>query len=128
MGDFRKLDVRQRAHALALGIYQVTDSFPKHEQYGLASQMRSAALSMAANIVEGSGRLGDREFQHFLRISIGSAAELEYFLVLARDLKFLEDSAFSDFGTQLHAIRGMLVNLQRTVARSRSRTRSAARS
>src|SRR3954469_17550116 len=84
MGDYKKLQVWQAAHALACEIYQSTQDFPKTEAYGLTSQLRRSAASVAANLAEGSGRNGDPEFSRYVRISLRSAAELEYHLLLSR--------------------------------------------
>ncbi len=117
MGDYKKLDVWQRSHVLAIATYRATDSFPRTELYSLTSQMRRCAVSICANIVEGTGRSGDRELRRFIRISLGSAAELEYYVLLARDLQYLAPASFDDLAQQLHGIRGMLVNLHRSLNR-----------
>ena len=88
MKDFRTLTVWQEAHQLTLSIYRVTKNFPKDELYGLTSQMRRCSASIAANIAEGCGRRGNAEFARFLQIASGSASELDYHLLLARDLGF----------------------------------------
>jgi len=87
--DFRDLQVWAKAHVLTLDIYRATVGFPKEETYGLTSQMRRCSASIAANIAEGCGRRGNGEFHKFLQISTGSASELEYHLLLARDLGFM---------------------------------------
>ena len=89
MKDFRSLLVWQKAHGLTMEIYRVTAGFPKEELYGLTSQMRRAAASIPMNIAEGCGRGSDADFARFLQISLGSASELEYQLVLARDLGYV---------------------------------------
>src|SRR5437762_14378337 len=89
MKDFRKLQVWEKAHQLALALYQVTASFPRDETYGLVSQIRRAAASIPSNIAEGCGRDGDPELSRFCTIARGSASELEYQLLLARDLKLI---------------------------------------
>ena len=86
MGNFKKLKVWQAAHSLTCHVYRGTASFPKTEAFGLTSQLRRSAASIAANIAEGCGRNGDVELNRFLRISLGSAAELEYHLLLSRDV------------------------------------------
>jgi four helix bundle protein len=91
MQDFRNLKVWQRAHALTLDIYRATEAFPQREIYGLTSQIRRAGASMGANIAEGCGRGGDAELRRFLLIAMGSASELEYHLLLARDLGVLSE-------------------------------------
>src|SRR5438093_3248069 len=87
MKDFRKLMVWEKAHQLTLSIYQVTAAFPSEETYGLTSQMRRAASSIPSNIAEGCGRQGDAELSRFCTIARGSASELEYQILLSRDLK-----------------------------------------
>ncbi len=86
MRDFRNLKVWQRAHNLTLAIYRATVGFPKEELYGLTSQIRRSCESVPANIAEGCGRTGGAELARFLHIAMGSASELEYHLLLARDL------------------------------------------
>ena len=89
MRDFRELKVWQRAHQLALNLYEETARFPKHEMYGLTQQIRRAAVSIAANISEGAGKNSRPDFARFLQISLGSASEVEYELLLARELGYL---------------------------------------
>src|SRR5438105_15039293 len=79
----------QHCHRLTLLTYQLTQTFPKSELYGITSQMRRAAYSAAANIVEGCAKKGAAEFRRFLDISLGSLAELSYLAILARYLKLL---------------------------------------
>lgn len=85
---FEDLVVWQRSHSLVLAIYQLTSSFPKSEVFGLVTQMRRAAVSVAANIVEGFQRKSVSEKLRFLNISQGSLQELRYFLILVEDLKY----------------------------------------
>ena len=89
MQDFKNLKVWEKAHRLTLDVYQVNADLPTEEMYGLTSQMRRASASIGANIAEGCGRRGDDEIStRFLQIACGSASELEYHLLLARDLEF----------------------------------------
>ena len=90
MQNFRKLKVWEKAHTLTLGIYKASRLFPREEMYGLTSQMRRASVSIGANIAERSCRRGDVDFARFLQIAAGSASEVEYHLLLARDLELLE--------------------------------------
>jgi four helix bundle protein len=84
MKDFRDLQVWTKAHALTLTCYRETSDFPKSEMYGLTSQIRRSAASIAANIAEGCGKRGNGDFQRFLGIAAGSASEVEcHFLLLA---------------------------------------------
>ena len=89
MKDYRELQVWQLGHALTLEIYATTKSFPKDELFGLTSQMRRAASSIPANIAEGCGRDGDAELKRFLIIALGSACELDYFILLSAELGYL---------------------------------------
>jgi four helix bundle protein len=90
MGDFKRLLVWKAAEQLVSSTYAATSNLPDSERYGLVSQMRRAACSIAANIAEGCGRLGDAELARFVRIAAGSAAELESHVLLARKLHFLK--------------------------------------
>ena len=90
VGDFKKLTVWRKSQGLVGSIYRLTDSFPSQERYGLSSQMRRAAISVSANLAEGCGRHGDVELRRFVRISLGSLAELECELLLSADLQFVE--------------------------------------
>jgi four helix bundle protein len=89
MKDFRQLTVWHRAHQNTLRVYGYTRRFPREETYGLVSQLRRCSASFAASIAEGCGRSSNAEFSRFLAIAMGSASELEYFLLLARDLEYL---------------------------------------
>jgi four helix bundle protein len=88
--DFRELKVWQKAHELTLAVYQLIANFPPEERYGLSSQLRRAGSSIAANLAEGCGRNGDAELARFCSIAMGSASELEYHLLLGRDLQLYQ--------------------------------------
>jgi four helix bundle protein len=85
MKDFRQLKVWQKSHQLTLAVYKLTASFPREETYGLSAQIRRASSSISANLAEGCGRNGDAELARYCSIASGSASELEYHLLLARD-------------------------------------------
>jgi four helix bundle protein len=91
MKDFRELKVWHKAHSLALAVYRGTKNFPQDERFGLTAQMRRAAVSIPSNIAEGCGRATDRDLARFCTIAAGSATELKYQLLLAKDLGFLKD-------------------------------------
>ncbi len=111
MEDFKNLKVWAKAHQLTLAIYQNTRKFPRDEIYGLTSQTRRAAASIGANIAEGCGRRSDPEMKRFVQIARGSASELEYHLLLAKDLQFLTVEEFADLETRVFEIQRMLAAL-----------------
>ncbi|MBM4459219.1 MAG: four helix bundle protein [Chloroflexi bacterium] len=115
MQDFHQLKVWQKAHAVALGVYKATGSFPKEELYGLTSQMRRAAVSVPSNIAEGCGRDSQPQFAHFLQIAFGSASELEYQLLLARDLGLLAMPVYHQLNADVTECKRMLASLIQTV-------------
>ena len=121
MGDFKKLEVWQAAHSLVCDVYRDTQTFPKTEAYGLTSLLRRSAASIAANIAEGCGRSGDTEFGQFIRISLGSATELEYHLLLSHDIGLLDDGAYTRLSAQARRIQGMLAGLKRALKTRGSR-------
>ena len=85
MRNFRELRVWEKAHELTLQTYETTQAFPKNEIFGLTNQTRRASVSIPANIAEGCGRGSDADLARFLQISMGSASELEYQLLLASE-------------------------------------------
>ena len=111
MGDFKKLKVWKAARELTIEVYQATAGFPGSEAFGLTAQMRRAAGSIASNIAEGCGRNTDGELARFTRISLGSAAELESHLLLARDLGLTEEVAADRLGEKLRTVQRMLARL-----------------
>lgn len=111
MKDFRKLNVWVKAHALTLASYRVTKCIPKEETYGLISQIRRSAASIPANIAEGCGRSGDGELGRFLQIAAGSASELEYHILLAHELQFLNDASYSQLSSEVSEVKRMLSSL-----------------
>ena len=115
MKDFKDLKVWEKAHALTLLVYADTRSFPKEELYGLTSQLRRAAASVAANIVEGCGRRSDGEFTRFLQIARGSASEVEYHLLLARDLHLLDEAKYRNLDSMVVEVERMLTGLVQRV-------------
>ena len=108
MQDPKELKVWEKSHQLTKSIYRLTASFPREELYGLTSQIRRASASIPANIAEGSGRKTNADFARFLAISLGSTNEVEYFLLLARDLKYLGETEYLLLHDQLVEIRKML--------------------
>ena len=111
MKDFRHLQVWEKAHQLTLEIYRVTTQFPRAETYGLTSQVRRASSSICANLAEGCGRNGHAELARFCGIARGSASELEYHLLLARDLCLLQPAEHENLNQQTIEIKRMLTAL-----------------
>jgi four helix bundle protein len=111
MQDYRKLKVWQKSHSRVLRVYNAACTFPEPERYGLTSQMRRAAVSVPANIAEGCARSGRVEFRQFLHISAGSASELDYLLLLGRDLHFLTEKQYEARYSSLYEVRRMLTGL-----------------
>jgi four helix bundle protein len=115
MEDFKDLRVWAKAHELTLTVYQKTQGFPKQEMYGLTSQMRRSVASVGANIAEGCGRRSDGEMRRFLQTARGSANELEYHLLLAKDLHLLQAAEFVELEAKVLEIQRMLVSFAATV-------------
>lgn len=111
MRDFKRLKVWERAHALTLAIYSITKEFPPSERYGLRDQLRRCSASIPANIAEGCGTQGDAEFGRYLGIARASAGELEYHLILGRDLGYIQTDAFDRLSQEAVEVQKMLVGL-----------------
>lgn len=111
MKNFRDLKVWERAHGLTLKIYRLTKTFPTQEQYGITSQIRRAAVSVPANIAEGCGRGSDNDFARFLEIAFASASELEYLLLLSKDLELIDSSSHGNITAEVEEVKRMLYSL-----------------
>jgi len=118
--DFKRLKVWQKAHEMTLSVYRATAAFPKEEMYGLTSQLRRSAASIGANIAEGCGRRSDGEMCRFLQIARGSASEMEYHVLLARDLHLLEEGDFQKLTRQADELQRMLTGLMQSVRSPKS--------
>jgi four helix bundle protein len=119
MKDFRNLKVWEKAHALTLTVYKVSGRFPREELFGLTSQMRRCSGSIGANIAEGCGKCGNNEFQRYLQIASGSASELDYHFLLARDLGFIAEMDYRRLAGELLHLRKMLTSLLQKVQSER---------
>jgi four helix bundle protein len=106
--SFKNPKVWEKAHALTLDVYKSSGAFPREEIYGLTNQMRR---SIGANIAEGACRKGDGDFARFLQIAIGSASELEYHLLLARDLELLKSKDYERLSGGVSEVKRMLASL-----------------
>ena len=111
MKDFRKLTVWQKAHALTLRTYAESANLTHPKNFYLRDQLVRAAISIPANNAEGCGRTGDRELRRFLRIALGSASELEYHLLLARDLGLLPELTYEQLTKSTVEVKKMLTGL-----------------
>lgn len=101
----------QEAHSLVLLVYKHTKLFPKDELFGLTNQLRRAAVSIPANLVEGYARASTKEFLQFLFIAQGSLAEVEYYLILSKELEYLNQDAYDDLEEKRKIVGGMLHGL-----------------
>lgn len=117
MENFKDLKVWSKAHELTLAVYRATRKFPREEIYGLTSQIRRAVASIGANVAEACGRRSDPEMRRFVQIARGSANELEYHLLLARDLEFLTVTEFRELESKTLEIQRMLAALAQRLQR-----------
>ncbi len=108
MQDFRNLKVWEKSHLLALEVYKQTKNYPKEELYGIVSQIRRAATSIPTNIAEGCGRFSYKETAQFMQIAFASANELEYLLLLSKDLGLLPETDYNIYVTNLEEVKKML--------------------
>lgn len=116
MQDFGNLEVWNKAHKLTLDIYRLTESFPRTEVFGLSIQLRRGAASIATNLAEGCGR-AQAEFSRFLQVASGSACEVEYQLLLSRDLGLItteqHDAPLANVLDVKRMLNGLLKRVQR---------------
>jgi four helix bundle protein len=113
--DFERLEVWQKAHALVLDVYRLTEDFPAREIYGLTSQIRRSCMSIPTNIAEGCGRGSPAELGRCFQIARGSASELQYQLRLARDLSYMQESIYDRVAPEVTRVGKMLVSYRDTV-------------
>jgi len=109
--SFRNLKVWEKAHVLTLDVYESSKGLPRAELYGLTGQMRRSSASIGANIAEVCCRKGDCELGRFLQIAMGSASELEYHVLLARDLGLLKSLDYQRLSEEVIEIKRMLASL-----------------
>lgn len=108
MRNFRELQIWQKSHQFTLKTYRFTKNYPKEELFGLTSQMRRSSSSIPTNIAEGCGRNTNPDFKRFLIIASGSSAELEYQLILSKDLEYISEPIFNELEKELIEIRKMI--------------------
>ena len=105
MRDYKKYDIWKLSHFLTLEIYKITENYPKEEVFGLTSQIRRASSSIGINIVEGCGRGSDEDFKRFLRNASGSAFEVEYILLLSKDLNYISEEKFLELSPKAEELK-----------------------
>jgi four helix bundle protein len=115
MHNFKELKVWQLSRSLVKEIYTITADFPAQEKFGLISQIRRCAVSVPTNIAEGSGRSTDKDFAHFLNISLGSAYELETLLILSFDIQLIPESVLEKLSNKISEIQKMTFGLIKTL-------------
>lgn len=108
MQDYRELKVWKKAHELTLAVYQATEHFPKHEIYSLTNQIRRCASSIPSNIAEGSVQDSDPQYRRYLQIALGSAAELDYQILLAHELEYIDHTTFARMKDEIDQVKKML--------------------
>ncbi len=115
MKDFRTLKVWEKSHNLTLDVYKITRNFPKDGLFNLTSQFRRATYSIGLNIAEGCGRNSDADFGRFLVIALGSANEVDYCILLSKDLEFINLDEYKVLNEKIEEIKKMLSALIRKV-------------
>ena len=124
MSDYKKLKVWQESHNFTIDIYNITKNFPNNENYGLTSQIRRSASSIPTNIVEGCGQLNNGNLIRFLGIAKGSSFELEYQLLLAKDLGYVNETEYNNLIKKIKSIIHMLIALIRSLQNLKPVTRN----
>ncbi|MFN8414711.1 MAG: four helix bundle protein [Cytophagaceae bacterium] len=109
MQDYRKLKVWEKSHLLTLRLYQITNDFPKHELYGITSQIRRAGSSVPANLAEGSSKATDKHLLQYVQTALGSLNELEYFVLLSKDLSYITHNVYDEIISIINEVKIMLL-------------------
>ena len=120
MATFKDLIVWQKSHLLVLKIYEKTKQFPREEIYGLTSQLRRAAYSIPANIVEGKKKKTIPHQLSFINIAEGSLEEVKYFLILSKDLKYIEEDTYNELLKDAEEIGKLLNGYEKFIKNSKS--------
>jgi four helix bundle protein len=115
VSDFKKLKVWRKAHALALNVHRVAGRIRGSKHAALRNQMSRAAMSIPTNLVEGAGQESGKEFARFISISLNSSSELEYHLIVGRDMRAIKISDFESLSSQTIEVRKMLYGLRNRV-------------
>jgi four helix bundle protein len=116
MQDYRELKVWEKAHQTTLDLYKVTQRFPRSELYGLTSQIRRSSSSIPSNIAEGSVQESDLQYRRYLQVALGSAAELDYQILLAHELEYMDAATYTKLQNEIDQIKKMLTSFIRKLA------------
>ena len=108
MRNFMNLEIWKKSHQLTLKIYKITKYFPKEEIFGLTIQMRRSSSSIPTNIAEGCGRNSNPQLANFLQIASGSCSELQYQIILSKDLSYITEEVFNELHTDVIEVRRMI--------------------
>ena len=111
MKTHKDLDVWKKSVDFVTDVYQITNTFPNHELYGIVNQIRRAAVSIPSNIAEGAARKHKKEFVHYLHVALGSMAELETQLIISQKLNYLDEKKITELNGKLNLIRRELIGL-----------------
>ena len=111
MRDYKKYNVWQLGHEITLEVYKLSKELPVEERYEIVSQIKRASYSIPLNIAEGCGRESDKEFKHYLVIARGSATELEYFLILIKDLEYIDRNTYEVLSDKVNKLGKSLTSL-----------------
>jgi len=118
MNNYKELKIWQKSVELAVKVYQITKDFPKEELYGITSQIRRSAISIASNIAEGAGRNSKKDFNNFLGISNGSICELETQLIIAQQVNFVNQQVLESVQQEIVEIQKMNWSLKKSLVNS----------
>jgi four helix bundle protein len=108
MKDFKELEIWQKGYEMTIEVFNLTKTLPSEEKYGLISQMRRSSQSIPTNIAEGCGRNSQKELLRFSSIAMGSASELEYQLILSKDIGFITPQDYTGINEKLLTLKKML--------------------
>ena len=110
MRDFRQYEVWRKAISFTTEIYKLTEMFPSSEKFGLTNQLQRATVSIASNIAEGASRASERDFAHFLEMSLGSSFEVETQLLISKNLNYISDGKYLNVMDELNILQKQLNN------------------
>lgn len=115
MQNYKDLLVWKKSHEFTLSVYKTVSAYPKEETYSLVCQLKRAASSIATNIAEGTGRFSQKDLAHFLQMSLGSSHDVEYLLLLSKDLGSINNETYVQLEKEINEIKAMLISLIKKV-------------